>query len=190
EAAEDGRRPHAGTTPRIIGMAGAGSYARKVLIRSAAPNRKASTRHDSGELPHLPIYNDRGSMNRLGAIDAAGGATAIDDPFAGIRGRRIEIPIREDLEMSTAWIAVDTFEELGFEARLVTDATADVSSDRIVFLGGNALWHERALDRVRALPRPERPVVVVWHSEPLPLPRPSGLRPARLTARELAKILL
>src|SRR5262249_52414017 len=77
-----------------------------------------------------------------------------DDPFAGIRGRRIEIPIREDLEMSTAWIAVDTFEELGFEARLVTDATADVSSDRIVFLGGNALWHERALNRVRALPRP------------------------------------
>src|SRR5262249_24418353 len=64
------------------------------------------------------------------------------------------------------------------------------SADRIVFLGGNALWHERALDRVRALPRPERPVVVVWHSEPLPLPRPSGLRPARLTARELAKILL
>jgi hypothetical protein len=129
-------------------------------------------------------------MDRGGTVETVSARACKSDALAGIRGRPIEIPVREDVKMSTAWIAVDTFGELGFEARLVTDKTADVSPDRILFIGGNALWHERALDRVRALPRLERPGVVVWHSEPLPLPSSSGTRPAPLTAREIAKIVL
>ena len=51
------------------------------------------------------------------------------DPLAVIRGRPIEVLIREDVKMSTAWIAVETFGELGFEARLVTDADFHSSAD-------------------------------------------------------------
>lgn len=112
------------------------------------------------------------------------------DPLAVIRGRPIEVLIREDVKMSTAWIAVETFGELGFEARLVTDADFDSSADRIVFIGGNALWHEPALDRLRAIPREERPFVIVWHSEPLPFPKSAGLRLAPMTVREIGKIVL
>jgi len=112
------------------------------------------------------------------------------DPLAAIRGRPIEILIREDVKMSTAWIAVETFGELGFEARLVTDSDFDASADRIVFIGGNALWHEPALDRIRAIPREERPFVIVWHSEPLPFPKSAGLRLAPMTVREIGKVVL
>jgi glycosyltransferase involved in cell wall biosynthesis len=112
------------------------------------------------------------------------------DPLAGIRGRPVEILIREDVKMSTAWIAVETFGELGFEARLVTDSDFDTSADRIVFIGGNALWHEPALDRIRAIRREERPFVIVWHSEPLPFPKSAGLRLAPMTVREIGKIVL
>ena len=112
------------------------------------------------------------------------------DPLAVIRGRPIEVLIREDVKMSTAWIAVETFGELGFEARLVTDADFHSSADRIVFIGGNALWHEPALDRLRAIPREERPFVIVWHSEPLPFPKSAGLRLAPMTVREIGKIVL
>ena len=112
------------------------------------------------------------------------------DPLAALRGRPIEILIREDVKMSTAWIAVETFGELGFEARLVTDSDFDASADRIVFIGGNALWHEPALDRIRAIPREQRPFVIVWHSEPLPFPKSAGLRLAPMTVREIGKIVL
>jgi hypothetical protein len=115
---------------------------------------------------------------------------APEDRLESLRGHSIDVLVREDVKMSTAWIVVETFGELGFEARLVTDDEFEVSPDRIVFIGGNALWHEQALDRIRPVPREERPPVVVWHSEPLPFPRSSGFGLAPLTMREIAKIVL
>lgn len=107
-----------------------------------------------------------------------------------LRGRSIEILIREDVKMSSAWTTVEALAEVGFESRLVSDDDFEVSPDRIVYIGGNALWHKRALDRIRPLPREARPPVVVWHSEPLPFPRSSGLPLASLTLREIGKIVL
>ncbi|MBA2462159.1 MAG: glycosyltransferase family 1 protein [Actinobacteria bacterium] len=117
------------------------------------------------------------------------GAAGVD-PLKSIRGRPIEILTREDVKFSSGGIAVEIFGELGFESRLVTDEEFDTSPDRIVFIGGNAAWHERALDRIRPLPRTHRPGVIVWHSEPLPFPRAAGLRLAPMTPREIGKVIL
>lgn len=112
------------------------------------------------------------------------------DSLADIRGRPIDILLREDVKFSGKPLFAEIFGELGFEAHLVSDDEFEVAPDRILFISGNALWHERALDRIRPVPRRERPFVVVWHSEPLPFPRAAGLRLAPLTVREIGKILL
>ncbi len=112
------------------------------------------------------------------------------DNLQSIRGRPIEILLREDVKFSGKPLFAEIFKELGFNARLVSDNDFDTSADRIVFISGNALWHKRALDRIRRLPRADRPFVIVWFSEPLPFPRAAGLRLAPLTVRELGKIVL
>jgi glycosyltransferase involved in cell wall biosynthesis len=112
------------------------------------------------------------------------------DRLQSIRGRPIELLIREDMKFSGKRLFVEVFNQLGFDARLVSDDDFDTSADRIVFISGNALWHERALDRIRPLPREERPLVILWFSEPLPFPREAGLRVAPLTVREIGKIVL
>lgn len=104
--------------------------------------------------------------------------------------RPIEILIREDVKTSRLPSYVETFGELGCSARLVSDGDFDLSPDRTVLIPGNALWHERALERLRTLPRDKRPAVILWHSEPLPFPRSSGRSVGRLSAREIAKIVL
>lgn len=112
------------------------------------------------------------------------------DPVRSILGWPIEILVREDLKFSQKPIAVEIFAELGFNARLVADDEFELSPERIVFISGSPIWHERALDRVRTIPHGARPLIVVWYSEPLPFPRAAGLRLAPPTARELAKIVL
>lgn len=115
---------------------------------------------------------------------------AVRDALDHFRGRPIDVVVLEWTKFSTAGDVVDTFRELGLDANLVTHADFKAAPDRIAFLGGNARWHERVLDQIRPLPPTERPTVIVWHTEPLPLPRDSGLRAVPLTAREIAKVVL
>ena len=56
--------------------------------------------------------------------------------------------------------------------------------------GRNPRWYRRTLDRIAALPRAERPLVLVWHTEPLPMPRAAGTSKQLLTTRELGKLVL
>jgi Glycosyl transferases group 1 len=116
------------------------------------------------------------------------------DPTANglqsICDRGIDVLTLDWVKMSTAWTVVETFGELGFEARTVTRHEFVVSPDRIAFLGGNARWHGPVLDRIRQAAPEQRPLVIVWHTEPLPLPRETGLSTAPLTVREIAKLVL
>jgi hypothetical protein len=78
---------------------------------------------------------------------------------------------------------------LGVEADRVAEHALDPSFDTVV-LRGNANWYPELLDRLVRLDPSQRPFVVVWHSEPLPLPMTARLRRRRLTLRERAKVVL
>lgn len=82
------------------------------------------------------------------------------------------------------------FTELGCEVVRATDATFSPESASALVVWGNAGWFPRAFELLAALPPSDRPLVAVWQSEVLPFPRASGLGRTRLTARELARILL
>ena len=87
---------------------------------------------------------------------------------------------------------VDSLTELGHRVTLVRDALPDPRRIDIVLIASNANWHPeicRQLRRIRRASAPG-PFVVVWHSEPLPLPKDAPFPRARLNLRELAKILL
>ena len=60
----------------------------------------------------------------------------------------------------------------------------------VVLVWGNAYWHPRLLGSVSALPPAARPLVVVWHMEPLPQPGGARMPWNGLTVRERAKALL
>jgi hypothetical protein len=87
-------------------------------------------------------------------------------------------------------IVAETLAELGHEARLVDDRELVPGEAALVWLTGSANWYPGTRRRLLAAPAWERPRIVLWHTEPLPLPRAAGLRLARLHAREVAKIVL
>jgi hypothetical protein len=59
-----------------------------------------------------------------------------------------------------------------------------------LLIRGNAAWYPNLNRRLIALPRNRRPHVLLWHSEPLPPARATGLPLPWLNLREVAKILL
>ena len=113
-----------------------------------------------------------------------------DAAFERLRGTSIELLIREDLAMSSAPVAAEVLQGLGFPVRLVVEDEVDLSPDRLLFVAGATRSYRRALERVAAIAVARRPVVLVWHTEPLPMPRAAGLRGQSLTMRELGKIVL
>ncbi len=110
--------------------------------------------------------------------------------MSGSRAAPSSSSIRADIEASSAPVAAEILRELGFEVRLVTESAVDLSPDKILLVRGSPLWYRRTLAHVAALEPDERPCVVVWHTEALPMPSAFGLPSERLTAREVAKILL
>lgn len=86
--------------------------------------------------------------------------------------------------------AADAIERLVKSLKRVPDGPAPLDGVDAVLLMGNANWFPGMRRQLRDLARRERPIVALWHWEPLPPSRESGLRPPRLTLRERAKILL
>lgn len=80
--------------------------------------------------------------------------------------------------------------DLGLDVRPILDEEFEPEPDTVVWIGGSPNWYPRTLQRVLEAPRGRRPAVLLWHSEPLPPPRASGLPRPRLHAREIAKIVL
>lgn len=60
----------------------------------------------------------------------------------------------------------------------------------VVLVLGNAGWFPALRRDLLAAPAARRPLVAVWHTEPLPLPRSAGIREPRRHARELVKVAL
>ncbi len=71
------------------------------------------------------------------------------------------------------------------------DTQLDLSTFDVVLLLENCGWFPKILEAFGALSdRSERPLLVVWHWEPLPFPASAGAERPRLSLREIAKILL
>jgi hypothetical protein len=78
----------------------------------------------------------------------------------------------------------------GYQVAVANDRSFDPAAADMVWAQGNMNWFPRARARLARLARTERPLVMVWHSEPLPFPGNSGFPQPRLTLREIAKIVL
>jgi hypothetical protein len=81
-------------------------------------------------------------------------------------------------------------EDAGHHVVQVEDGALDLTGTDVLWIAGNANWYPRVCRQLIGPPKPPRPLVVVWHSEPLPPPRAAGLPRPRLNLREIAKILL
>jgi len=108
----------------------------------------------------------------------------------GLQGSPVDVLVREDIEVSRAPIVATILQGLGLDARVAREHEAELAPGRILLVGGNPRWFRRLLSRVAALPPEQRPYVVVWHTEGLPMPAAAGFPPERLTLREVAKIVL
>ena len=63
-------------------------------------------------------------------------------------------------------------------------------STDVVWLHGNGNWYPHANSSLLEMSRTERPKVICRHTEPLPLPESSGIRPPFPTLAELVKIAI
>jgi hypothetical protein len=108
----------------------------------------------------------------------------------GLQGSPVDVLYREDIKVTRAPIVATVLQGLGFDARVTREDEAELAPGRILLVGGNPRWFRKLLSRVAALPPEQRPYVVVWHTEPLPMPAAAGFPRERLTLREMAKIVL
>jgi hypothetical protein len=88
-----------------------------------------------------------------------------------------------------AFVAAE-IERQGPSIETIESRTADLSSSEVLLFLGNASWKPEIVQQLRALPRQQRPFVAVWHWEPLPPSRMSGIPKPALGIREIGKILL
>jgi hypothetical protein len=82
----------------------------------------------------------------------------------------------------------EVLDKLGFQVVEMNDRTFDPGPIDVAWFEGNINWFPRTRKILTRLPR--RPRVVVWHSEPLPLPSGSRFPAHRLTLPEMVKIAL
>ena len=88
-------------------------------------------------------------------------------------------------------IVTELLASSGFEVEERGDGPLDdLSSAHVVWIWGCANWFPHAMKSLVKRLAAARPATVLWHVEPFPLPRDSGQRWPRPTARELAKIVL
>jgi glycosyl transferase family 1 len=79
-------------------------------------------------------------------------------------------------------------EARGHRVTDVADGPFDADSADVLLVLGNAAWFPTL--RHELLRARRRPLVAIWHTEPLPLPRRAGVRRTHRHARELAKVVL
>jgi hypothetical protein len=85
---------------------------------------------------------------------------------------------------------VTAFKDMGYEVTTIGDDPLKVSRDEVVFVMNNFAWYPRIRRQLVAMPRAQRPLIMTWHTEPLPLPSAAPFDRPGLQLRELAKIIL
>lgn len=89
-------------------------------------------------------------------------------------------------------IVTRVIRDLGNTAEQTTDAPVDLSAFDAVLILENANWFPQILRQVERCGSDHgpSPLLAVWHWEPLPMPPAADVVPPRLSAREIAKIVL
>jgi hypothetical protein len=78
----------------------------------------------------------------------------------------------------------------GFRVREINDGSWEPEREHTLLVLGNLNWFPKLRRQLLREGKPRNSRVVIWHTEPLPPPRASGLRWPLPTMRELAKIAL
>ena len=94
------------------------------------------------------------------------------------------------LASGTPHYVVAALEEKGYRVTTIGDGPLKVTRDQVVFVMNNFGWYPRIRRQLVATPAAERPLVMLWHTEPLPLPAAAPFDRPGLQLRELAKIVL
>ena len=87
-------------------------------------------------------------------------------------------------------MVVSILEQAGHEVEKIKDGPADFAANSVVWIWGNTNWYPGLYAQLTAMPRAQRPLVVLWHTEPLPPPKVAGLPWPRLNWWEAAKFML
>lgn len=104
-------------------------------------------------------------------------------------GRRLGLVHRRVRKQSTSGHFVRVIESHGFVVSELADVEVDAGEHDVLWIQGNINWYPRIRRSLATLPPAKRPFVITWHTEPLPLPRASGIRAPLPHLRELAKIV-
>jgi glycosyltransferase involved in cell wall biosynthesis len=108
-----------------------------------------------------------------------------------MRGLAITLCFRPlAVHRGTPHALVPLLEDAGHRVQQVADGALDLAATDLVWLEGNANWYPAVCRQLMAAARARQPLVLVWHSEPLPPPRAARLPLPRLHLREIAKIVL
>jgi hypothetical protein len=97
-------------------------------------------------------------------------------PIAALKGRQ--------------HIATSLLNEAGYRVTQVSDRRLPLKRTDVLWILENANWFPAVCRQLQMIPRKERPFTVIWHSEPFPPPKSTGLSAPRLHFREIVKIVL
>ena len=87
-------------------------------------------------------------------------------------------------------VVVSILEKAGHQVRQIKDGPLDLAADSVVWIWGNTNWYPGLFAQLTTMNRAQRPLVIIWHTEPLPPPSAAGLPWPRLNWWETAKFIL
>jgi len=85
---------------------------------------------------------------------------------------------------------VSILERAGHQVRQIKDGPLNLAADSVVWIWGNTNWYAGLFAQLTAINQAQRPLVILWHTEPLPPPSAAGLPWPRLNWWETAKLIL
>lgn len=68
------------------------------------------------------------------------------------------------------------------------DGPVDLTNIDVVWIMANINWYPKICQQIALVPKEKRPIIIVWHREPLPPSKASGIPKPWLNWRELARI--
>ncbi|MGB7062226.1 MAG: glycosyltransferase [Candidatus Zixiibacteriota bacterium] len=87
-------------------------------------------------------------------------------------------------------IVTSLLSEAGYRVTQVSNERLHLKKTDILWILDNANWFPMVCKQLHTIPKSERPLIVIWHTEPLPPPKSAGLPSPSLNLREIGKILL